>query len=78
MTNHELKKEWSLAEAQQEFQSLVESRRPTALWFADPARSFDVTHPQSLLILDSIARNCDRVTWLLVRKLKAWRLQHFK
>ena len=78
MVIHDSKTEWSLSEAQQVFQSLVECQRLTALWFADPDGSFDISQPQSLRILDSIAQVCDRESWLLVRKLKAWHSRHSK
>jgi hypothetical protein len=66
----------SLEQAQRLFDELVRDQRATALWFIRDDLDVSIAHPQAESILESIARVADRHTWLMVRKLRTWRLRH--
>ena len=70
--------EMTREEAQRRFRTLVEDQRARALWHLRPSLAADITGPDAVRMLDSIALHGTRAVWLEARELKRWRSQHIK
>jgi len=64
--------------AQLELNKLIAENMTRALWFDKQKVSVDICAPEAQLVLDQIAVHAPRSTWMVVRKLKKWRLQNLK